>query len=470
MKQRPACVILVLSIGVVVFLQFWLLISQKVVAPTVLDHRAFSSPQSKVTDGTTRTNLKELYDPSKYPVLPGPLPNRAIKVGIVTIHPLAGEAMHFLYDGVMESEYMELVGIKYLYGLNSNNASPTADIAIAPNSLDPSDAQIWIVDASRVAKLQREFLTRLLSDTTNDTAATSSWKVLLVDFTDRFQFQLRRYEKLQIWGSPHVRIAVRSIVQGRHYNTTGASIVKGRLAPNLQTKGGPMLHFPYAVRSDLVRVLRQESSSIMRTTVTTITNDPPPASTLDQLQDTLFKMSRPIDVLHLWQISFKGGGKSKYRNEVSRLVRSWTMTKKWNASIDEQGERYMTGRNSVDPLYPRAMMSSKIVIVTQKDDWEDHYRLFEAMVCGSLVIADRMVAPPKGLIHQETIIWFDNLDQLTSLVEFYLQHEEERVKIAQSGWNLAMTHHRSWHRLEEVLYGMPLTTAALRPTATKTKL
>jgi hypothetical protein len=266
----------------------------------------------------------------------------------------------------------------------------------------------------------------------------------MIDFSDRFQFQLRKYQKLNIWDQPHIRLAVRSIVQGRHYDSNQNAIVRGRIAPNLQTAGGPMLHSPYAVRSDIVHAIQR----IVGTNSTSL------------LQKELETVPRPTDVLHMWQISFKEG-KSKLRNDVSKLVRSWNGTRMadrtMKTSIDEQGPRRTFGRNSVNLAYVRAMMSSKIVIVTQKDDWEDHYRLMEALVCGPLVLADAMLAPPKGLVHGENIVFFETLKQLQEQVEYYLTHEDERRAIAQKGWGLVMSRHRSWHRMEEILFGHPLT-------------
>ena len=128
-----------------------------------------------------------------------------------------------------------------------------------------------------------------------------------------------------------------------------------------------------------------------------------------------------------------------------------------STSIDEQGERRSVGRNALDPSYIRALLSAKIVVVAQKDGWEDHYRLMEALVCGPLVISETMIAPPKGLHHRENIIFFQSLEQLHSQVEYYLAHEEERGRIASAGWNMAMTRHRSWHRMEELLFGQQMT-------------
>jgi hypothetical protein len=104
-----------------------------------------------------------------------------------------------------------------------------------------------------------------------------------------------------------------------------------------------MLHAPYAVRTDVLDAI-QNVLEISNTTTNT-----------SALETAIFdpNRERPMDVLHLWNISFREG-KSKLRNAVSKLVRSWNGTlqvnnRKLSTSIHEQGERRQIGRNMVDP-------------------------------------------------------------------------------------------------------------------------
>lgn len=464
--------------------------------------------KTKLSRAATSFHGIESFSPYKYPILPDYLNVNdykfPIKVGIVTIQPLIGEAMHFLYDGVVGSDVLQLVEVVSLYDTNKTQKEQQEQIQKQNEQFHPSDAMIWLVDGARVAKLKRTFLTHLLHPSTinagNTTGSTissptststttksssqipvPSWKVVFLDFSDRFQFQLNKYHKLDIWDESHVRLAVRSIIQGRYYNSTSRRQVVGNVAPNLSTAGGPMLHCPYAVRTDVVSLLtkiladidRNSTTSLTKTMETTQTSLSATASTktsttmsikslVKMVQDT----ERPIDVAHMWQISFKEG-KSKYRNEVSRLVRSWNgsnamlVDRTIVTSIQEQGERGTTGRNSVSEEYLKALLSAKIVVVTQKDDWEDHYRLMESLVCGPLVLADVMLSSPAGLVDGSNILFFQNLTQLQQLTEYYLQNENERKEIAQRGLWTAMSRHRSWHRLEEILFGKVMTSNKL---------
>ena len=74
------------------------------------------------------------------------------------------------------------------------------------------------------------------------------------------------------------------------------------------------------------------------------------------------------------------------------------------------GNALQAGRRSVHSDYIQAMLNSKIVVVTQRDDWEDHYRLFEALVSGAMVMTDRMLSLPKGLENGVSIIEFQSED------------------------------------------------------------
>jgi hypothetical protein len=404
--------------------------------------------------------------------------------------------MHFLYDGVMGSEYLELVGIVSLFGAEGNGNRTKSKMAgtthFFTNSTTesripwkPRHAQVWLVDGQRVAKLQRPFLDDLLRAPKTIDGTPPCWKVLFVDFSDRFQFQFRHYNRLGIWENDenhdmaHVRMAVRSIVQGRHFDTQTSSINPGTIAPNMATAGGPMLHCPYAVRSDIVDAVQLELSSNqpMRG------GDDSSRRTQRLISPPWDAADRPWDVLHMWNISSKEG-MSQLRNVVSRAVREWNGTtlehdysmerrqpphsddhggsikSTWTirTSIAEHGRRRKLGRNSASQAYVQAMLQAKIVIVAQKDDWEDHYRLLEAMVCGPLVMTDTMLALPRGLSNATHLVMYSNAQQLWSYIKYYLLHEEERQMIAQRGWQMAMQQHRSWHRMEELVFGNPRTT------------
>mmetsp|Transcript_15705 Transcript_15705/g.18127 ORF Transcript_15705/g.18127 Transcript_15705/m.18127 type:complete len:89 (-) Transcript_15705:18-284(-) len=78
----------------------------------------------------------------------------------------------------------------------------------------------------------------------------------------------------------------------------------------------------------------------------------------------------------------------------------------------------------------------------------------EALVSGALVMSDVMLSIPPDFVDGESIFFYTdtNID-LPNKIRYYLRNEEERLRIARNGWNLAMNRHQSWHPMEELLFG-----------------
>ena len=114
------------------------------------------------------------------------------------------------------------------------------------------------------------------------------------------------------------------------------------------------------------------------------------------------------------------------------------------------------GRRGVNADYIDGMLQTKILVVTQRDYWEDHYRLFEALISGAMVMTDRMLSLPAGLENGTSLIEFISEEDLRAKIHYYLQNTEKRLEIAREGRLVSMTKHRSWHRIEEIIFGEAL--------------
>jgi hypothetical protein len=68
-----------------------------------------------------------------------------------------------------------------------------------------------------------------------------------------------------------------------------------------------------------------------------------------------------------------------------------------------------------------------------------------------------MVAGPAGLKNMSNVIIYDSPQNLKRLIRYYLKDDDKRKAIAKKGFKLALGRHRSWHRIEEILFGKPLT-------------
>ena len=123
------------------------------------------------------------------------------------------------------------------------------------------------------------------------------------------------------------------------------------------------------------------------------------------------------------------------------------------------GRKATRGRATANRDFVETMASAKIVVVSQRDQWEDHYRLFEALVSGAMVLTDWMWTLPHGYEDGVSIVVYRSEADLTAKLDRYLDpdHESDRIAIANAGRKLAMDRHRSWHRMEELIFGRALT-------------
>lgn len=256
----------------------------------------------------------------------------------------------------------------------------------------------------------------------------STEQVLLLDFSGS-----PRQTQCAFWDDTF-RLAKRNIVKDRYYSN--GIVYPGSIATNEGTPGGPTLHAPFIVREKFVESLWEEA------------RDP-------------LKTNRPIDVAYFW----KDGDYSHYglhRKDVSHWLKDifHRDLKKYKlknfidiVANDEAG--MLQGHIQID--YAQKLLSSKIVVVAQRDEWEDHYRLMESLASGALVMTDPMLAAPAGLKNKTNVIVYDSPENLKQLIKYYLKNDEKRRAIAKKGYQLALGRHRSWHRLEEILFGKPLT-------------
>ena len=104
------------------------------------------------------------------------------------------------------------------------------------------------------------------------------------------------------------------------------------------------------------------------------------------------------------------------------------------------------------PLH--SLLQHKIVVTAQRDTYEDHYRLMEALVGGALVFTDPMHPLPYMLEDGKNVIVYNSIADLKEKILYYINDpvgQQERVKIAKKGYEVAMNHHRSWHVMERLI-------------------
>jgi Glycosyl transferases group 1 len=104
------------------------------------------------------------------------------------------------------------------------------------------------------------------------------------------------------------------------------------------------------------------------------------------------------------------------------------------------------------------MLTTKMIVVAQRDEYEDHYRSMVSLVCGAMVMTDVMLGLPDGFQDKQNIVVYSSAETLKEQLYFYLntKNEMKRRNIAKKGWEMAMPKHRSWQRVEELLFGNPV--------------
>ena len=249
-----------------------------------------------------------------------------------------------------------------------------------------------------------------------------------------------------------IRLAKRNIVQNRYYDRARMEIHVGELSPNQwddtpQEYNRPVLHSPFPLRESFVMGIHN------------ITRGKPVVS-----KDS----ERDIDACHFW----KSGDYSHYgfyRRDIAKVVKTLhgsTLYDKAGSTMKSrvgivynEGEKEGMLAGQVQFDYIEEILQCKIVVITQRDEWEDHYRLMESLASGALVMTDSMVALPEGLVDKVNIVVYDSPKMLKELIKYYLKPENKnkRKKRASRGYNLVMGRHRDWHRLETLLFGRPLT-------------
>jgi hypothetical protein len=372
------------------------------------------------------------FNPQQHPL---PVP-----VWILPHHVNHSEIKHFLRDGADQSPFL-------IPMTGDNNF--THDVN--------GQKTVWLVDMMRLGfRGGGRFCYKTLDWARQRNSATNeTWPIHFIDWRDSAWNVdwCHAEEFLNMIGIENIVYHKRSLVMNRTFDNTTRTIVPGEIRsfPDWQNYSSvPPKHAAYAVRTDIVRELFQ----IVKETFH-----------LD-MEETCFDLAsqipRPKEVVHYWpiitpaKILRMSGRTADWREEVSRGIQDWGKHNS-NSSVftNFSGEADDKGRNEVSNSYVASMLQFKIVVVCQRNDWEDHYRLFEALVSGALVFTDTMLTLPEGLVDNDNIVVYSTVKDMQDRISWYLHpvNATLRENMARRGRDVAMRRHRSWHRVEEMVFG-----------------
>ena len=272
------------------------------------------------------------------------------------------------------------------------------------------------------------------------------WPIYVVDFTDPPQLPKRCPALENVVGPAHVLYFKRSIVAGRSWNFTNNWLHLGHPLPPTATMN--LEQTPLIVRTDIVQsiaeYLAQQDGLDNHTS-------------LPLRLDNLPNRPRSVDVAHHWPPSTEVAQFSNLRNRVSTwLIDKFGQTT-YQVHCDMIGQHDRVGRRHAQKGYVEAMVTTKILVVAQRDTYEDHYRLWEALASGAMVVTDPMLTLPSTLQNGTHLLIYHSLEEMVAFVKHYLEHPDERLGVARAGYSVAMGRHRSWHRMEEIILGRVIT-------------
>jgi len=122
----------------------------------------------------------------------------------------------------------------------------------------------------------------------------------------------------------------------------------------------------------------------------------------------------------------------------------------WENFVDE---KYIKGQFIPNNELHKYYSSCKILL---NDHWEDmrdmnfpSNRLFDALACGTFVISDKIKS--ADTIFEGSVVTYDGVEDLNNKIEYYLNHNEERVKITEKGKDIVLKNHTYDKRVEEIL-------------------
>jgi glycosyltransferase involved in cell wall biosynthesis len=101
----------------------------------------------------------------------------------------------------------------------------------------------------------------------------------------------------------------------------------------------------------------------------------------------------------------------------------------------------------------RVTQAAKIVVNTHGDfmRYGGNMRLFEVCGVGAFQIADDRPGISEWFTVGEHLVTYRDLDHLRELVRYYLDHEEERLRIAAAGQAHVYAHHTYDHRMARLM-------------------
>ena len=154
-----------------------------------------------------------------------------------------------------------------------------------------------------------------------------------------------------------------------------------------------------------------------------------------------------------WRFScdcvFVGTGHPRRRKQIRELMHGLKVKMKiwgndWPAEFKAGPPQYYLNLS-------KAISGAKVVFNTHYAEHTPNQRCFEATACRRLLISDSSEGLEKCFKPGREFIPYSSIREAWELIEFYVENEEERNRIAEAGWKRCLRDHTLEKRLREIL-------------------
>lgn len=149
---------------------------------------------------------------------------------------------------------------------------------------------------------------------------------------------------------------------------------------------------------------------------------------------------------------FDKGGFNTIRGIIPHIVDNYNGPKFVGIAVGSTD--YNARYYKINDKYYDTLKKSKIIVTANPPDWEGDFRLWEALLTGNLVLCDKMVLPhilKYPLINKKHIVFYENPNEIISLINYYVINDDERKRIGNDGREYVLKYHTFSNRLDEIL-------------------
>ena len=171
------------------------------------------------------------------------------------------------------------------------------------------------------------------------------------------------------------------------------------------------------------------------------------------LQCTDDEVFKKIDIKKDIDILFVGNSRKVFRKIIKDLLPCkfdvHIYGNNWEEFIDK---KYIKGKYIDNSILYKYYNRAKIVL---NDHWDDmrkkgfvSNRIFDVSACGSFIITDNIVG--IGEIFGDSVVVYDNKEDLHKKIEYYMKNENERKKKALKAMEIVRNKHTFKHRVKKI--------------------